>query len=64
MIMGYYEMPEEDRPPEAIWLQGKLLTEHFDRIKAKYKAKASGMEPIEVMGGETIQNPFTAGIKR
>lgn len=64
MVMGYYEMSDEDRPPEAIWLQGEMLSNHFDQVKARYKAKASGMEPIEVMGGDTIQNPFTAGIKR
>jgi hypothetical protein len=52
-------MREEDRPPEALWLDEEAMTEHFKRVTERY-AGGSGMEPIEPME----QNALTKSLMK
>lgn len=45
MVMGWFEMTEEDRPERSIWLDDEALEEHFERVNDRYKTKR-GSEPI------------------
>ena len=38
------ELPEKDLPPEAIWLDPDALSEHFERVKARYASGASSSD--------------------
>lgn len=40
--MSYYELPEEDRPPEQIWLDDEAITIHFEQVEARREAKYKG----------------------
>lgn len=64
MILGFYELPEEDRPPERIWKNPKLLSDHWDVVRGRQKAKANGMEPIGDEESGELQNPATASWRR
>lgn len=47
-------MPEDDQPPEEIWLDNEALTSHFQAVKEKWKAEyGSG-------SGDTVESaPMT-----
>lgn len=51
IFLGFEEMPQEDRPPRKIWMDDKLLVEHFNRLREKRSAEAGGdsvsREPME-----------------
>ncbi len=56
-------MPDKDQPPEAIWLNDQAITEHFDRVKARYESgMADDME--EVPQAPLEQNELTKGLTR
>jgi hypothetical protein len=55
------EMQEKDQPPEAIWLNDELLTEHFERVRNSYSLPA-GSEPVPPAGG-LDQNELTKGLR-
>lgn len=65
MVLSFGETPDDDRPPEAIWLNPGLLNDHWDKVRSRYKAKAEGMAPIDDGGDEDDwQNPITAGWRK
>ncbi len=55
-------MPEEDRPPEHIWLLDERIAEHFDHIAEKRKYMFSGQEAVPQ--ADVTQNELTAEIRR
>lgn len=64
-LIGFMELPEEDRPPERIWRNPKRLNEHFDAVRHRYAAKSRGETPLDSGdGGGEMQNPATAGLRR
>lgn len=40
-------MQEEDQPPEEIWLDQEAIEAHWETVKARWRAKAGGEEPLE-----------------
>ena len=44
VVLGYYEMPEEDQPDENIWHHPQRLEEWFAAVKQR---RENGMEPID-----------------
>lgn len=64
MVLSFGEASEDDRPPEAIWLNSKALSDHWDKVRNRYAAKANGMEPIEDGSDDVMQNPVTAGWRK
>ncbi len=37
IVLGYYEMPEDDQPDDSIWNHFERLTEHFEMVKKMRK---------------------------
>jgi len=56
-------MREEDQPAEHLWLDDDAIREHFERVKERWAAGASGMEPIEDPGSME-QNETTKHLRR
>lgn len=54
-------MTDKDQPPERIWLDEEAITEHFERVKARYGG-GSAME--EVPQAPLEQNELTRGLIR
>lgn len=53
-------MPDEDQPPEDIWLNAKLLNEHFDNL-ARSRRTESDSGDVEVV--PMVQNELTASLR-
>lgn len=39
-------MSDDDQPPEHIWLDPEALSQHFDRVRERYKSGSAGQTPI------------------
>lgn len=52
-------MTEQDRPPEAIWLNDEALDEHFSAVKARYGSGKSGDDLVSLS-----QNELTRDLKK
>jgi hypothetical protein len=61
-VLGWMELQEKHQPPERIWLNTKLLNEHFERIQSEMHSEESGMEPVEQV--PMMENEHTKGLKR
>lgn len=46
-ILSYWELSEEDRPPEEYWGDDDALEEWFKAVKARHGTPGSGSEPLE-----------------
>lgn len=42
MVVGFDELPSEDRPPKRIWRDGDRLEEWFKAVKRRHEAEARG----------------------
>lgn len=55
------ELPDEDAPPEEIWLDQEAINDHFQRVKDRHSSGARG-ESMEEL--ELDQNDLTKGLKK
>jgi hypothetical protein len=48
-VLGWWELPEEDQPPEQYWGDDDALKEWFEAVKQRRKDRANGdsSEPLE-----------------
>jgi hypothetical protein len=60
-VLNYLEIPEDDRPPEEIWLDEEALAEHFDMVKSRHRERARGRDAVEIVPLE--QNELTKHLK-
>lgn len=64
-VLSWFELPEEDRPDERIWLDDEALNQHFDALHARYRSSGDrGEEWESVPSGDLEQNEFTKGFRR
>jgi hypothetical protein len=42
MFLGFEELPNDEQPPKRIWLNPKLLKEHFEHVKRKREQEMKG----------------------
>lgn len=61
-VLSWMELPEDEQPPESIWLNPELLNDHFESLAAKRKAQASGTETVE--DAPMLQNEITKSWRR
>lgn len=63
--MSWFELPEDDQPPEEIWLDDEELAGHFETVRMRYRMEsgAGGVEPIDDPG-DLESNELTAALKR
>jgi len=61
MILGFFELPKDEQPPDEIWLNDEEIAAHFERIDEARDARVQGMEPID----ETplVQNELTRTLR-
>jgi len=52
VVLGFFELPAEDQPPEHYWHSRELVDEWFVSVKARYERKAKGLESIETSVSE------------
>lgn len=38
-FLAFEELPRDEKPPKAIWLDGKKLTKHFEAVEKRRKEK-------------------------
>lgn len=63
-ILSYFELPDDDRPPERIWLDDEALEHHFEKVQEQRRnPRDSGMEDIPE-SGPLDQNELTRDFKR
>ena len=58
MVLGFFELMDEDRPAERIWLDDEALTHHFNQVAERRGVSARGdgdMAPVDL-----TQNELTA----
>jgi hypothetical protein len=59
-VLSWLELPDEDQPREAIWLNDEALDEHFAKVKERYASKAGGgMEDVPAAGAQMQDNEIT-----
>jgi hypothetical protein len=58
-VHGWLELPDDDQPPQSIWLDTEALIDHFDRIRERHKNP--GMESVD--DGPLSQNDLTKQFK-
>lgn len=51
-VLGWFELPEDDVPPERYWHSTDLLDEWFAAAKRRRADRAKGVESIEMPEGE------------
>lgn len=44
MFLSFDELPEDERPPRRIWLDGDAMKNWMDEVKRKREAKAKGKD--------------------
>lgn len=61
-VLGFFELPDEQQPPERIWLDDKALSEHFKQVRSSQKSGGgnSGMEQVP----DLSQNELTKDLSR
>jgi hypothetical protein len=64
MVLGWFELPDEDQPPQEIWLDDEKLAAHFEKVRDRYRSASgnSGMESVPQ--ADLPQNELTASFKR
>ncbi len=62
MVLSWFELLDEDRPPERIWLDDEALEEHFERVDERRKSGSRGTE--EVPDAELTRNELTADFRK
>lgn len=57
-VLGYLEMPKDDRPPPEIWLLEDDLQAHFEQLERKYSGSRADTESVPM-----AQNELTRGLR-
>lgn len=60
--MGWFELSDDERPPEWIWLDDEAVSEHFELLAARRKSSSSNFE--EVPDADLTSNELTANLRR
>lgn len=63
-VLSWFELPEEDRPDERIWLDDEALNQHFDALHERYRGGSRNEEWESIPSGELEQNELTKGFRR
>lgn len=57
-VLGFFDMPKKDRPPEEIWLRDEELRAHFETVERKYESGAADTQAVPM-----VQNELTRGLR-
>ncbi len=51
-VLGWFELPEDQVPPEEYWHSTELITEWFEAVKRRQSDRSKGLESIETPEGD------------
>lgn len=62
-MLGFFELPEEEVPPEHIWHHHDRLEEWFAAVKQSRSDQMAGVESVPAADGdeEMLSNSLTKG---
>lgn len=61
-VLGYFEVPEDEQPPEEMWGNDEALIAWFEEIKRqRANPDSRGMEPIPDMQENELTKQFRLG---
>lgn len=63
-MLGWHELPEEDIPPQHLWLDDEAITEHFERVRERRTSGHSTSDLESVPQPELEQNELTAQYRK
>lgn len=61
-VLSWFELMDEDRPPESIWLDDDALTSHFEAVDQRRDAGIRGETLVPQAAMD--QNELTADLRR
>ena len=65
-VLGWWELPEDEQPPQEMWGLDDRLKEWWEAVEAKRKDRnsgsSSGTEPMETV--PTTQNEYAAQLMK
>jgi hypothetical protein len=56
-VLGFFEMPEDESPPEEMWHNTARLSEWFKAVKER--RKNPDMQPVDSFDVPVMQNELT-----
>lgn len=63
-ILGWFELPKEDQPPQLYWHSDELLSDWFAAVEQRRKGGVSG----SISGGEELddawEDPDVAALRK
>jgi hypothetical protein len=63
-VLAWHELPEEDIPPQHLWLDDEAINEHFEKVRDR-RASGSGPADLEsVPQPDLEQNELTAQYRK
>jgi hypothetical protein len=63
-VLGYFEVPEDERPPERMWLDDEALESHWEQVDQRRKHPPGSRTEVVPPAGGLEQNELTASFKR
>lgn len=57
-MLSWYELPDDQRPPEEIWLNTRKVNEHFEQLHRRDSHASDVQETVPMM-----QNELTKGLR-
>lgn len=62
-VLGFYELPEEDQPPEQLWGNDDGLKQWFDEVKQRHKDRY-GSRDDDLEDVPQMQNEYAREVLR
>lgn len=56
VVLGYFELPDDEQPKQSIWHDPQRLEEWFDAVKQR---RETGHQPIEADDADMTGNTLT-----
>lgn len=62
MVLGFFDLPEDDIPPQNLWHSETHLREWFDTVEQRHKDRAQGFQPIDDEP-DMMENELARGLR-
>lgn len=59
LVLGWEELPKDERPPRRMWVDDQALVAHFERVEQERERKyGGGSGPVE----DPVSNPAASAL--
>jgi hypothetical protein len=55
-VLGFFELPDDERPPETMWHHQERISEWFEAVTER--RKNPDMQDVEAFDGPTMKNQY------